>query len=347
VITAGTGDDGYYSYDWLGLNGVIDAPNIPASYNTVVAVGGTSLYLGQTATRASETVWNDNGVQAFDEVNLGTPLGATGGGCSTLFGAQGWQAHEAGYSSAGCGGKRLVADISMVADPLTGFDIYDSYACGSAQCPAGPTWMTLGGTSLSSPLLAAAYALSGGAHGVPYPALTLYGHSGSTYDVTAGGNGVCSGEGAAQCPDYSTNGAFDLGAGMLDCAFTPAGAVSPGTGACDATAGFDGPSGLGTPNSMTLFAKTGPTFTIRPAPKTASRNVSTAFGTKTPHDPFPGGAVVKYTWSWGDGTPSTVTNGPTSAVTHKFTATGLKTVTVTARDSYGVTTAKTLKVTVS
>ncbi len=347
AITAATGDDGYYSFDWLGFNGVIDAPYIPSSYNTVVAVGGTSLYLGQNATRASETVWNDNGVQAFDEVNMGIALGATGGGCSTMFGGQGWQTHEPGYAGAGCGGKRLVADVSMVGDPLTGFDIYDSYACGSAQCPTGPTWMTIGGTSLSSPLLAAAYALGGGAHGVPYPAMTLYGHAGSAYDVTAGGNGICAGEGAAQCPDYSTNGIFDLGAGMLDCAYTPTGAVAAGTSACDAATGFDGPTGLGTPNSMTLFAKTGPNFAIRVAPTTAKRNVSSRFGTKSPSDPFPGGAVAKYTWNWGDGTPATVTSGPTSSVAHKFTTAGPRTVTVTAQDNYGATTAKTLHVTVS
>ena len=37
----------------------------------------------------------------------------------------------------------------------------------------------------------------------------------------------------------------------------------------------------------------------------------------------------------------------TSSVTHTFTTTGAKTVTVTAQDGYGVTTAKTLLVTVS
>jgi Subtilase family len=209
VITAATGDDGYYSFDWLGIFGPpdVNAPDIPSSYPTVVAVGGTSLYLGQNASRASETVWNDNGPQAFYEANLGIPLGATGGGCSTMFGGKGWQTHETGYTAAACGGspaKRLVADISMVADPLTGFDIYDSYDCGSAECPPSPTWMTIGGTSLSSPILAAAYALGGGGHGVPYPSVTLYGHPSSVYDVAAGGNGICDGEGAAQCPDYST-----------------------------------------------------------------------------------------------------------------------------------------------
>src|SRR5579862_6656703 len=32
VVTAASGDDGYYSYDWLGLNGTINQPNIPAAY---------------------------------------------------------------------------------------------------------------------------------------------------------------------------------------------------------------------------------------------------------------------------------------------------------------------------
>ena len=352
VVTAATGDDGYYSYDWLGIFGPADVnqPDIPSSYATVVAVGGTSLYLGQSATRTSETVWNENGPQAFDELNLGIPLGATGGGCSTMFAGKGWQTHSTGYTAAVCGGspaRRLVADISMVADPLTGFDIFDSYDCGSLQCPTSPSWLTIGGTSLSSPLLAAAYALGGGAHGIAYPAVTLYGHPSSVYDVTVGGNGICAGEGAAQCPDYSTNGAFDLGAGMLDCAYTLAAVPAAGTRACDATSGFDGPSGLGTPNSMTLFAKVGPDFTISPAPTTASVNVSTGFGTTNPSDPFPGGIVQKYTWKWGDGSPNTVTSGSTSSVTHTFTTTGAKTVTVTAQDAYGVTTAKTLVVTVS
>jgi hypothetical protein len=175
----------------------------------------------------------------------------------------------------------------------------------------------------------------------------LYGHAGSAFDVTVGGNGICAGEGAAQCPDYSTNGFFDLGAGMLDCAYTPAGAISAGTRACDATTGFDGPSGLGTPNSMTLFAQTGPHFTIHPAPTTAAVDVNALFGTTTPSDPFPGGAIARYTWSWGDGTSDTVTNGATSSVSHKFTTTGPKTVTVTAQDTYGVTTTKTLHVSVS
>ena len=91
VITASAGDDGYYDFDFLGGNGTISKPNTPAAFPSVVAVGGTSLYLGQTATRQSEGVWNDNGVKGYDEELLGEKLGAGGGGCSPLFTAPSWQ----------------------------------------------------------------------------------------------------------------------------------------------------------------------------------------------------------------------------------------------------------------
>ncbi len=196
VITAAAGDDGYYNFDQLSA---INQPDVPASYNTVVAVGGTSLYLGQTATRQSETVWNSNGVKDFwEQLFFGLPLGAGGGGCSTQFTARSWQTNLPGWPSTACGTKRLVADISAVGDSLTGFDIYDSFNCGTQCGDAPPGWMTVGGTSLSAPIIAAIYGLAGGAHGVPYPALTLYGHRGLAYDITVGGNGWCDGEGAAR-----------------------------------------------------------------------------------------------------------------------------------------------------
>ena len=35
--------------------------SLPAAYNTVVAVGGTTLQLNDDGTRAGESVWNSNG----------------------------------------------------------------------------------------------------------------------------------------------------------------------------------------------------------------------------------------------------------------------------------------------
>lgn len=333
VITASAGDDGYYFYDQLADT---NQPGIPAAYNTTVSVGGTSLYLGQTATRQSESVWNDNGPRDYLQQNFGQPLGAGGGGCSTLFSAQHWQTALSTWGSTGCGSKRLDSDVSAVADYLTGFDIYDSDNCGSACAPA-PGWFTVGGTSLSSPIIASAYALAGGARGVPYPALTLYGHQGKAYDVTTGGNGWCDGQGAAQCPNPNS-----LGYGVVDCAYTAGGAVAVGDRACDALAGYDGPTGVGSPNGLTMFTRTGPSATIS-GPATVTHGTSQTWHAATT-DPFPGGPVTKYTWNWGDGSSST----SAGSAWHTYATGGVtRTITLTVTDSYGMTGSATYKVKVN
>jgi hypothetical protein len=339
VITASSGDDGYYDYDLLRSSGRISAPSVPAAYPTVVAVGGTSLYLAQstTPTRAYETVWNDNGPQDAYQQALQSPLGASGGGCSTLFPAPAWQSNVTGYSAAACGGKRLVADMAMVADPLTGFDVYDSYT-GCSGCQAG--WETIGGTSLAAPLAAAAFALAGGAHGLPYPALVLYSHSASAhYDVVVGGNGFCGGESAAQCADPN-----NLGHGILDCAYDASGIAASGTAACDAAGGFDGATGIGTPASKTLFALPKLTAHTISGPTTATHG-SAGTWSITATDPAPGGTVT-CTWTWGDGTASST--GCATGMSHTYATAGTKTITVTTRDQYGlVGTTKKKSVTVS
>jgi subtilase family serine protease len=326
VITASAGDDGYYDYDLLAGSGAVNQPNVPAAYNTTVSVGGTSLSLGQTAARQSESVWNDNGPRDYLESAFGAALGAGGGGCSTLFTAQRWQSSLSTWGSTGCGSKRLVSDVSAVADYLTGFDVYDSNNCGSACSPA-PGWFTVGGTSLSSPIIAAAYALAGGARGVPYPALTLYGHQTRTYDVTTGGNGWCDGEGAAQCPNPNSSGN-----GILDCAYTAGGAVAAGDRACDALTGYDGPTGVGSPNGLTMFTRTGPSATIT-GPATVTHGTSQTWHVTTT-DPFPGGAVTSYHWNWGDGSSTT----SAGSAAHTYATGGVtRTITLTVTDNYGMT----------
>ena len=337
VITAAAGDDGYYSFDQLAS---VNQPDVPASYNTVVAVGGTSLYLGQNATRQAETVWNANGTEDFYQQVFGLALGASGGGCSTLFAARGWQTNLSGWPSTACGTKRLVSDIAAVGDSLTGFDIYDSYNCGIPCGSAPPGWLTVGGTSLSAPIIAAAYGLAGGAHGMPYPAVTLYGHKSGAYDVTVGGNGWCGGAGAAGCGDPNL-----LGFGVVDCDY-PATGTTPSAGdrACDALAGYDGPTGMGTPKGLGVFTKTGPTATIGGPTSVTSGTTNTWTATTT--DPFPGGAVTSYTWNWGDGTTPTVTS--TGSAPHNYTTGGVtRTITLTVKDNYGVTGTATRSVTVS
>jgi subtilase family serine protease len=72
-------------------------------------------------------------------------------------------------------------------------------------------WMVFGGTSVAAPVVAGVYGLAGNAASVNnnYP----YSHSGSLFDVTAGSNGSC-----------------------------------PTSQWCNARTGWDGPTGLGTPN---------------------------------------------------------------------------------------------------
>jgi hypothetical protein len=336
VITASAGDDGYYYFD--DLDG-ISQPSIPSAYNTTVSVGGTSLYLDQGGHRQSESVWNDNGPRDYLEQAFERALRAAGGGCSTLFTARAWQTSLSAWNSTGCGSGRLDNDVSADADYLTGFDVYDSYNCGDACSPA-PSWFTVGGTSLSSPIIAAAYALAGGAHGVTYPSLTLYGHRSQAYDVTTGGNGWCDGEGAAQCPNPNS-----LGDGVLDCAYTAGGAVAAGDRACDALAGYDGPTGVGTPNGSGMFNKTGPAVDITGPVKT-DKGDSATFTAKI-FDPFPGGIVDRYVWNWGDGTANTTTFTGHGSASHTYKTTGIHKITVTITDNYGATGTATHDVAVS
>jgi PKD repeat protein len=320
VIAAATGDSGYY--DWTALNEgkePPELPNMPASLPSVVAVGGTTLELDEAGGRASETVWNGNG--RFDESEY--IEGATGGGCSTLFSAQRWQLDTPGFADTGCKGKRLAADVAAVADPNTGFDIYDSYNCGE-ECEdfkRGGDWLTIGGTSLSTPLVSALYALAGGSHGVSYPALTLYGHLGDStalYDVTEGGDGFCDDNGFA-CEADAVFGAD------VDC---------EGTTACNAAPGYDGPSGVGTPNSLSLFEPLLPTAAIAP-PNAAKVGVAASFSGAVSSDPYPGGSITNYSWSWGDGTPASSGVMPT----HTYAVPGEYTLTLTVTDGYGLTSA--------
>jgi len=175
AITASTGDSGY------GVQS-------PASYGTVVAVGGTSLRRDSSARGWSESAWS-----------------GAGSGCSTLNAKPAWQT-----AATACSGK-ADADVSAVADPNTGVAVYDSYAYQGAK-----GWLVFGGTSASSPIIASVYALSGNTSG--YPASYTWGSAAGLNDVTSGSNGTC-----------------------------------PTAVWCTAGAGWDGPTGLGTPNGTSAF----------------------------------------------------------------------------------------------
>ena len=237
VITASSGDSGYlnwgeYNSRFEEGSGWFEGPSYPASSPRVVAVGGTSLSFSKPSGGwLGETVWNNE-------------HGAGGGGCSANFAAAPWQAHATGWPAVGCGAQRAVADVSADADPATGVHAYDSVpeGLGTKEEATNHTvleWITIGGTSVASPIVASAFALAGGAHGVPYPAATLYANAGSAglHDVLSGGNGACAGVYNPSCPN----------------AFTPALDCGEGHTICNAAAGYDGPTGVGAPIGLAAF----------------------------------------------------------------------------------------------
>jgi hypothetical protein len=230
VITASSGDSGYLN--WLESG---NSPDYPASSPHVVAVGGTRLH--QSGGRwEDETVWNDGG----EEGGKKTGAGASGGGCSWVFLAPAWQQHTSTWSSIGCS-RRAVTDVSADGDPYTGVDVYDSTASPSGN----KGWTVVGGTSVASPIIAAIFALAGGAHGVEYPARTLYENAAAApgtwlHDVTAGSNGVC-------------GRPFNRSSGTSGCTTGEEAASCSSHGICLAGAGYDGPSGLGTPRGIGAF----------------------------------------------------------------------------------------------
>ena len=190
AILVGDGDIGVYP---------VDQNDWPSSIPGIVAVSGTTLLTNSDGSLSTETVW-----------------AGSGGGCSTLKNAPAWQTSLPNWSGVGCGSKRSEGDISAVGDPNSGIlDYYD----GILQL--------IGGTSLSSPLVAGMYGLAG----VPIPSGTygsqlLYQHASSSnvFDITQGND----------CTSITT----------VHCTSGP---------------GFDMPSGLGAPRGLSVFG--GPNVT--------------------------------------------------------------------------------------
>jgi hypothetical protein len=178
AITASTGDSGY------GVQS-------PASFPTVIAVGGTSLT--KTAAGYTEKAWS-----------------GAGSGCSTINTKPAYQSTTATACT-----KKANADVSAVADPATGVAVYDSYAYQGTK-----GWMTFGGTSASSPIIASVYAMGTAVGVTDYPAAKTWEATTGLNDVTFGSNGTCAT--AVWC--------------------------GAGTGT-----GWDGPTGLGTPNGTSAF----------------------------------------------------------------------------------------------
>ena len=135
----------------------------PSASPNVISVGGTTLnFSGSTFT--GETGWADGG-----------------GGCSLYENATAAQAAFGQYGQVGCAGKRATPDLSLDADPASGVSVYDSVRYQGQQ-----GWFKVGGTSASSPMIAARSAIAGSV----VNASTVYGSAITYRDVTSGNNGA-------------------------------------------------------------------------------------------------------------------------------------------------------------
>ncbi|PIG30281.1 hypothetical protein CLU93_4617 [Janthinobacterium sp. 35] len=190
---AATGDSGS-SVSWPSVS-----PN-------VLAVGGTTLSYSGTGTR-SEAAWS-----------------GTGGGISAYTALPSYQSASNVPGMTGLL-RRNVADVAFNADPATG-----QYTAVMAQGSSTASWLSIGGTSLSTPQWAGLIAIANASRALQAKTAlglahtTLYGQiatvpgtfASSFADITRGSNGTCS--------------------------------------VCTARVGYDPLAGLGTPNVKSLLA---------------------------------------------------------------------------------------------
>ncbi|MBV8491006.1 MAG: S53 family peptidase [Candidatus Eremiobacteraeota bacterium] len=157
----------------------------PCSWASVLCVGGTTLARDPSARGWNETAW-----------------GGTGSGCSAMVPKPAWQ-------TGNCPG-RAEADVSAEASPLTPVAVYLTGG-----------WVPMGGTSASSPIIAALIALAGNAGSIVAPQW-VWQHGG-----TAAFNDVVHG---------SNPGRFHCSRALYYI--------------CNAGPGYDGPTGWGTPSGL-------------------------------------------------------------------------------------------------
>jgi hypothetical protein len=192
AVSASTGDSGY--------NGLY--PAWPQVLPSVVAVGGTAL------TQSPDGAWHE---AAWNGGGSGCSAGLT----PAAYG-------QPASISALCNGYRAGADLSAVADPATGVAVYNTYAPAS-NFPN--EWITVGGTSVSSPLVAGMYARAGVPASVHGPNKVYAKPASAFNDIVAGANaprGYCSADGVSER-------------------------------ICTAGDGWDGPTGKGTPKGLLTF----------------------------------------------------------------------------------------------
>ena len=168
----------------------------------------------------------DNGFQGGSYPASSAFVTAVGGTTLTMSGST--RVSETAWSGAGSGCSTVIAQPSFQSTSVTGCSrraIADVSAAAdpnkgglSVYAPTtsrSSSWSQYGGTSESSPIIASVYALAGAG----YSNATPYSHAAALHDITSGSN-------ATTCSVHQW---------------------------CNAGTGWDGPTGLGTPNGTGAF----------------------------------------------------------------------------------------------
>jgi hypothetical protein len=213
--------------------------NLAAAVNTAAALGAhvisNSYGGGENGSQPYESAYDHPGVAvtaSTGDSGFGAAFPATSphviavGGTSLFHAAnaRGWS--ENTWAGAGSGCSAVYAKPAWQSDPLctTRMEadvsaVADPSTGVAVYGPVNPrqsNWLVFGGTSVSAPLVGGVYGANGGA--VNYGSNPYGAPASSLFDVTTGSNGNCG-----------------------------------GTYFCTSGPGYDGPTGLGTPNGVTAF----------------------------------------------------------------------------------------------
>jgi subtilase family serine protease len=213
--------------------------NLGTAVTTAVSKGAhvvsNSYGGGESGSAAYESYYNYSGVaitvSSGDggygvEFPASSPHVTAVGGTSLAHSGNTWT--ETAWSGAGSGCSTVYAkqpwqtdtgcaDHRTVADVSAVADPNTGVAVYGPVTPKRSGWMVFGGTSASAPIIAGMYGINGGA---VTAGGNPYAHTGALNDVISGSNGNCG-----------------------------------GSYLCTAGLGYDGPTGLGTPNGASAFGQ--------------------------------------------------------------------------------------------
>jgi hypothetical protein len=243
-----------------------------------------------------------------------TAVGGTS--LSTASNSRGWT--ESAWNGAGSGCSSDVAKPSFQSGVNTGCSNRANADVSAVADPntgvavyvtyGGSGWNVYGGTSASSPIIASVFALAGTPGSSDIPNAYPYSHAGNLFDVTSGSNGTCS-----------------------------------ASVQCNAGVGWDGPTGLGTPNGTAAFTGGG-----GPGPLSANNpgNQTGTVGTAASLTLTASGGTSPYTWT-ATGLPAGLSISSGGVISGTPTTAATYTVTATVKDATGATASTTFSWTIN